>query len=151
MFSERFLPSLRRLLALRGFTRGFTAQIPCSCSPYQSQRRLLHTEGRNSDSPAYGTLGNATRGIFVGPKYENVDIALEKTWRFRERYTAQLRIECYNVFNQVNFLPFADGTSDPSGGGGVITSSNAFGFATSGLIVGGSSNRQFQFGLKVLF
>lgn len=102
--------------------------------------------------PAYGTLGNATRGLFVGPKYEDVDIALEKMWRVKERYTLQLRIECYNVFNQASFLPFSDGSSDPSGGGGIITSSNAFGFAQSGVIGdGGSSNRQFQFGLKLVF
>ena len=56
----------------------------------------------------------------MGPKYLNVDIAVEKMWRFRERYTAQLRIECYNVFNQVSFQPFADGTSDPSQGGGIV-------------------------------
>ena len=87
----------------------------------------------------------------MGPKYLNVDIALEKMWRFRERYTAQLRIECYNVFNQVSFQPFADGSSDPSQGGGIVTNGGTFGFATSGLANGGSSNRQFQFGLKLLF
>ena len=46
--------------------------------------------------PAYGTLGNATRGLFVGPKYINVDIALEKLWQIKERYSVQFRIECYN-------------------------------------------------------
>jgi carboxypeptidase family protein/TonB-dependent receptor-like protein len=101
--------------------------------------------------PAYGTLGNASRGLFVGPKYQDVDIALEKMWHIKERYNIQLRIECYNVFNQVSFMPFSDGSSDPSAGGGVITG-GGFGYATSGLVgSGGSSNRQFQFGLKVLF
>jgi hypothetical protein len=102
--------------------------------------------------PAYGTLGNASRGLFVGPKYENVDIALEKMWHIKERYAVQLRIECYNVLNQVSFMPFSDGSSDPSAGGGVIAGGGQFGFATSGLVGdGGSSNRQFQFGLKIMF
>jgi hypothetical protein len=73
-------------------------------------------------------------------------------WHFKERYSAQLRIECYNVFNHVNFLQFSDGSSDPSGGGGSVASGNAFGFATTGqLLAGISPNRQFQFGLKLLF
>jgi len=102
--------------------------------------------------PAYGTLGNASRGLFVGPKYENVDVALEKMWHIKERYAVQLRIEVYNVLNQVSFMPFSDGSSDPSAGGGVIAGGGQFGFATSGLIGdGGSSNRQFQFGLKIMF
>ena len=82
--------------------------------------------------PAYGTLGNATRGLFHGPNFQDVDIALEKMWHVKERYSAQLRIEVYNVFNHVNFAQFSDGASDPSGGGGTVASSNAFGFATTG-------------------
>ncbi|HZP33530.1 MAG TPA: TonB-dependent receptor [Candidatus Acidoferrales bacterium] len=102
--------------------------------------------------PAYGTLGNASRGLFTGPMYVNLDAALEKIWKLKERYSIELRIEAYNVLNHTNLTPFSDGISDPSGGGGVLSSSNAFGFATSGLIgPGGSSNRQFQFGLKILF
>lgn len=102
--------------------------------------------------PAYGTLGNATRGLFVGPSYKDLDITIAKMWRFKENYSVQFRAECYNCLNQTNILPFADGSSDPSGGGGTLTSANAFGFATSGLIgSGGSSNRQFQFGLKLGF
>ena len=71
--------------------------------------------------PAYGTLGDATRGMFTGPHFQDVDIALEKMWHFKERYSAQLRIEVYNVFNHVNFAQFSDGGSDPSGGGGNVS------------------------------
>ena len=38
----------------------------------------------------------------------------------KERYSAQLRIEVYNVFNHVNFAQFSDGASDPSAGGGSV-------------------------------
>jgi hypothetical protein len=101
--------------------------------------------------PAYGTLGNATRGLFVGPRYINLDVALEKLWKIKERYSIQLRAECYNCLNLTNIVPFSDGSSDPSAGGGVVGGGGTFGFATSGVIVGGSSNRQFQFGLKLMF
>jgi Carboxypeptidase regulatory-like domain len=102
--------------------------------------------------PAYGTFGNASRGMFTGPMYVDLDFALEKMWHIKERYAVQFRIEAYNILNHTNLLNFSDGISDPSGGGGVLSSSNAFGFATSGLIGdGGSSNRQLQFGLKITF
>jgi hypothetical protein len=102
--------------------------------------------------PAYGTLGDATRGLFTGPTFQDVDVALEKMWHVKERYSMQLRIEVYNVFNHVNFNQFSDGSSDPSSGGGTVASSNAFGFATTGQLLSMiSPNRQFQFGLKVMF
>ena len=83
--------------------------------------------------PAYGTLGNATpRHVHRAQISRMWTWRCEKMWQFKERYTAQLRIECYNVFNHVNFAPFADGTSDPSQGGGVVTNGGTFGFATSG-------------------
>jgi hypothetical protein len=81
-----------------------------------------------------------------------VDLALEKMWHFKERYSAQLWIEVYNVFNHVNSAQFSDGSSDPSGGGGTVASSNAFGFSTTGQQLSMiSPNRQFQFGLKLMF
>jgi hypothetical protein len=39
--------------------------------------------------PAYGTLGNATKGTFIGPTYYNVDFSVAKLWKVKERYTAQ--------------------------------------------------------------
>jgi carboxypeptidase family protein len=102
--------------------------------------------------PAYGTLGDASRGLFVGPSFRNLDITLSKMWKVKENYSVTFRAECFNCLNETNWLPFSDGASDPSGGGGVVQGGGTFGFATSGVIQeGGSSNRQFQFGLKVLF
>ncbi len=103
--------------------------------------------------PAYGTLGDATRGMFTGPHFQDVDVALEKMWHFKERYSAQLRIEVYNVFNHVNVAQFTDGGSDPSGGGGnVATNASGFGYSTTGQLLSMiSPNRQWQFGLKVMF
>lgn len=102
--------------------------------------------------PAYGTLGDATRGMFVGPSFKNLDITISKMWKIKENYSVTFRAECFNCLNQVNILNFSDGSSDPSGGGGALTASGGFGYNTTGIIQeGGSSNRQFQFGLKIAF
>ncbi len=107
--------------------------------------------------PAYGTLGDAARNLFHGPGFQDVDFALEKMWHVRERYTAQLRIEVFNVFNHVNFAQVSTGqgsspgalVSDPSLGGGT---GSPFGYSTGGQQLAGiSPNRQFQFGLKLMF
>ena len=51
--------------------------------------------------------------FFTGPTFQNVDLSLQKMWHFRERYSAQLRIEVYNLFNHTNFAQFSDGSADP--------------------------------------
>ena len=107
--------------------------------------------------PAYGTLGDGGRGMFHGPHFQDVDFAVEKNWHVKERYSAQLRIEVYNVFNHVNFAQVSNGAGgspgalivDPSAGG---ATGSPFGYSTGGQQLSGiSSNRQFQFGLKLMF
>ena len=102
--------------------------------------------------PAYGTLGDAGRGLFVGPSYKDLDITISKMWKIKENYSVTFRAECYNCLNEVNILNFSDGSSDPTSGGGTLTPGGGFGYNTTGLLgSGGSSNRQFQFGLKIAF
>jgi len=96
--------------------------------------------------PAYGTLGNAGRGVFNGPHYQDWDISLSKMWKVKERYSSQLRIECYNCFNHVNAAQFSDGSSDPSSGTGPV-GGTAFGSHNSIQ----ASMRQIQMGLKISF
>src|SRR5262249_3197663 len=52
--------------------------------------------------PAFGTVGDATRGIFTGPPLYNVDFSLQKDWKLKERYTVQFRGEFFNIFNHPN-------------------------------------------------
>jgi hypothetical protein len=100
--------------------------------------------------PAYGTLGNAGRGVFTGPRYQNWDFSLGKIWHMKERYSSEFRIECYNCFNHVNFAQFSDGSSDPSGGGNVVGLSG-FGYHTSAQGDPRGTQRQIQLGLKLMF
>jgi hypothetical protein len=57
----------------------------------------------------FGTLG---LGVVRMPATKNIDFALAKNWRFKERYGAQFRAEMFNVFNHVNF----DGINTDLGG-----------------------------------
>ncbi len=98
--------------------------------------------------PAYGTVGDAGQGIFTGPTYKNVDFSVLKLWKFKERYTAQFRVEFFNVFNRADFS--APGTNPSSGFSG------GFGYATntpdsSNAVLGSGGPRHIQFGLKLAF
>jgi hypothetical protein len=52
------------------------------------------------------------RNSFRGPGATNVDIALAKKFKFRERATLELRGDAFNVFNHTQFLNPDTGISD---------------------------------------
>ena len=59
--------------------------------------------------PAAGTLGNAARGLLLGPGISTVNFTLSKTFSLRERAHLQFRSEFFNLFNHANFS-IPDGT-----------------------------------------
>ena len=88
-------------------------------------------------------------GIFTGPVYRNVDFSVAKIWTLKERYSAQFRVEFFNLFNRADFT--APGTTDPSKG-----INGGFGYATStpdstNPVLGSGGPRHIQFGLKLTF
>jgi hypothetical protein len=88
----------------------------------------------------YGTTG---RNILRGPGLVNVDGSLFRNFRFRERVTAQLRGEVYNVTNTPHFNnPSANISS-----GGFMTITSAL--SRSNNVEGGE--RQFRVALKLSF
>jgi hypothetical protein len=72
----------------------------------------INTNGRNG-RPAFNTalfpeenlsqLGNAKRRIFYGPGISNFDMALQKSLRFEESKSLDLRLESFNTFNHAQF------------------------------------------------
>jgi hypothetical protein len=72
----------------------------------------INTNGRNG-RPAFNTalfpeenlgqLGNAKRRIFYGPGINNFDMALQKSLRFEESKSLDLRLESFNTFNHAQF------------------------------------------------
>lgn len=59
--------------------------------------------------PGAGVFGNAGRNILRGPGFRQVDFSIFKNTKIKESMSVQLRMEIFNLFNNVNF-------ADPSGG-----------------------------------
>jgi hypothetical protein len=58
------------------------------------------------DLQTAGTLGNAGRGIFRGPKLADADVSVNKDTRLKwlgEQGTVQFRAEMFNILNHANF------------------------------------------------
>ncbi|HEV3214606.1 MAG TPA: carboxypeptidase-like regulatory domain-containing protein [Vicinamibacterales bacterium] len=83
------------------------------------------------------TPGNTPPGSMHGPWQRRIDLSLGKALLQQGTRSIQLRIECYNIMNWVNFQP-PDGT---------------FGATTFGTLfsTGNAVPRQFQFGMRYLF
>lgn len=95
-------------------------------------------------TPATGTLGNLGIGNMKGPGVFQLDMALSRMFRIREKQTLQLRGEAFNLPNHVNL---AVPNSALNGGTfGTVTSDIS---GTSGLSTG--DYRVVQFALKYIF
>jgi hypothetical protein len=98
--------------------------------------------------PAYGQVGNSGRNVFRGPHYYNLDFSVGKDWKLKERMTAQLRFEFFNILNRADFAPTPAVTNPNSGG--------QFGCScatpdSGNPVLGSGGPRHVQFGLKLLF
>jgi hypothetical protein len=104
--------------------------------------------------PAYGTIGNASRNLFPSPAYYNVDFSVSKLWKFKERFSAQFRVEVFNLFNRADFsIPGSGGTQAT---GGTDPSAAQFGCAcvtpdNANPVLGSGGPRHIQFGLKLTY
>jgi hypothetical protein len=135
-----------------GAVGGPTSQSLTSFGCYAKGRSILIP-------PAIGTFGTAGRNIFRDSGYRNWDLSVFKSFKFKERLTAQFRAEFFNVLNHPNFAnPFTSingngvGTfADPSQtsifGCGCVTPDAA----ATDPVLGSGSSRDIQFGLKLIF
>lgn len=86
--------------------------------------------------PVY-SYGDAPRGLFRNPGYQNADMSIFKSFPIREEMKLQLRLEAFNAFNLIT-----RGKVD-----GTFTNNPTFGQIHSI----GSTPRQLQFGAKFYF
>jgi hypothetical protein len=93
---------------------------------------------------APGTFGNLGRDAFTGPASVNIDMALVRTLRLKERYSLEVRAEAFNVINHPNFI----GTVSLVG---QTSMSLALSSSTFGQIQGASDPRILQFAMKLHF
>jgi hypothetical protein len=107
--------------------------------------------------PKFGTFGTMGRNIFRDTGFKNWDFSIFKTFTFKERYSAQFRIEFFNVLNHPT-ISNPNGANNGSHGGDNPSSSGTFGsgtstpdFATGNPIIGSGDSRLMQLGLKLNF
>jgi hypothetical protein len=110
--------------------------------------------------PAYGSSGTVGPNFFRSSPYYNLDLSVTKAFKFKERLTAQFRVEFFNILNRPNISnpyggPGGDNTyTDPSASAG----KGSFGFrpqtpdvTSSNPVLGSGGPRAMQLGLKLLF
>ncbi len=99
-----------------------------------------------------------TRNIFRDSGYKNVDFSVFKNFTFKERYSAQFRLEVFNLFNHPIFANPWGASNGTTGGNNDLSQSSGFG-GTSGTpdtvagspVVSSGSARDVQVGLKIKF
>ena len=111
--------------------------------------------------PAYGSYGTTARDEFRDGGFYNVDFSVTKSFKFKERLTAQFRAEFFNVLNHPDFVNPAGGpggggaTLNPSGAGssgnGLAYVTNTPDIAGSNPVLGSGGARAIQLGLKLIF
>ena len=95
---------------------------------------------------AQGTYGDMGRDVLTGHTFRETDLSITKTWKFKERMTAQFRAEFFNIWNAVEYAPPAGNLASPSTFGASATTPNLL-----SLIFGNGSPREVQLGLKLIF
>ena len=105
--------------------------------------------------PAYGSYGTTPQNFLRDAGFKNWDMSVTKQFKFKERLTAEFRVEFFNILNHPIF-------SNPSGGpGGTIMDPSAgagFGLVpltpdtySSNPQLGSGGPRAMQLGLKLAF
>jgi len=111
--------------------------------------------------PADGTLGDMGRNVLRDSGYKDVDFSVFKTFTFTERFSAQFRVEIFNLFNHpISANPYGGANgygvgNDPSvgaNGGGIFGCGCATADVAAGSPqIGSGGARGMQLGLKLAF
>jgi hypothetical protein len=107
--------------------------------------------------PLVNTFGTMGRNIFRDNGFKNWDLSVFKTFTFKERFSAQFRVEFFDVLNRAT-ISNPNGANNGSHNGDDPSGTTSFGcgcqtpdFATGNPIIGSGSNRAMQLGLKLTF
>lgn len=96
---------------------------------------------------ALGTFGNLGRNALRGPGSVNIDVALSRIFKVKERYALQIRAEAFNLLNHANFV----GAISPAGQPGFTTMSTNLSSSTYGQVQAAFDPRLLQFAMKLSF
>jgi hypothetical protein len=98
---------------------------------------------RNPATPGVVVDGNSPRNFLDGPGYRNVDLAVFRDIKLREKFTLQARLEASNAFNMVSL---AQPNNTASATSSTVASTTGFGTITRA-----QPMRQLQLGLRLIF
>ena len=100
-------------------------------------------------APPLGSFGTTPRNFFRADSFRNWDVSAFKTWKFRERFSAQFRAEFFNILNMPNFYPPSGAASSSGAIIGCRCTTPDVGSTNPTLGTGGP--RAIELGLKLLF
>ena len=121
-----------------------TIQYPAGGSPYAQ-----YLNQNSFTTPANATYGNLGRNQVIGPGFGDVDLSLIKnTPIYKERVTAQFRVEMFNVFNRVNL---AQPLANLGYGSSFGASTSTIGVSYGAPGIGSGEPYNTQLALKIIF
>jgi hypothetical protein len=95
-----------------------------------------------------GTFGDLGRNAVRGPGTTNFDVALSRQFKFKERYSLQVRADAFNILNHANFV----GAISPAGTvTGYSTLSTGMTSSSFGRVAAAFDPRILQFSMKFYF
>ena len=102
--------------------------------------------------PAQGTFGTMSRDeLRSSIPFYNWDFSIFKSWKFKDRLTAQFRTEFFNLINHPQYQDQGQGSGNTSSLGSPGSFGNAQAEAGAPSITGTGLPRRIQFGLKLIF
>jgi hypothetical protein len=99
------------------------------------------------EDPALGTYGTSGRGAYRNPGFGDIDLSVFKNTKLTERVTLQLRVEMFNIFNQINLAPAGQPSTSDSGG----TIGSTFGTYAGAPGIGVGEPYNTQLAAKIVF
>lgn len=115
---------------------------PNCVGPFHYQLTDFNAPYVNTDAfaePAPGTFGDCPRNPIVAPGLNTWDIALQRTFKFKERYGFEFRTSFFNAFNHPNFAEPSPSAVNP-----IISATADDGSFDSHFGEGGPRNIQFS-------
>lgn len=97
-----------------------------TATPYLTAPTCTSSTTCTTGARIAGTFGNAAPNPIIGPGWDEIDLTVGRSFRFKERANLDLKMDCFNVANHPNYLnPSGAFTgSYTSGGFGTITGAN---------------------------
>jgi hypothetical protein len=97
-----------------------------------------------------GTYGDVGRNAVRGPGFFGLNVSLSRSFKFKERYSLQVRADAFNIINHTNYVGAFAPAGQPAGAtyGTLSTGLNSSNF---GQITGAYDPRILQFALKLYF